>query len=639
MITFKQHFLLEGGAGGHMAHPFELHTVHNGKDLIKFFDKAYGAVKQDAASLKIDGVNVSIKLINIGSANPRFAIDRGSMKELDVKGVTSENIRDRFGVDKSGKEHGMIKAGTDTLAIMDEAIPSITLELEKLGFFNDPNLFFNTEYVKGQTNVLTYDHDFLAIHGVNKFVTNPSGKSRAGVEVPYDKEAMNSLVQKLNKVAEKHNFRVYGDVPVRINAAPDYKSVLNQPFTIVKEGKKYTETLKQALDKAVNPFNHTVTLKDGKKVDAMSRLVYDNILNGVPVEDFVQNKQDYKPAIDAAVIYHATRVLGDALLRVVNSDMGTADKHEGIVIRNTSVAPVPVKVTGSFIVNRDLGKFAKPKPSGEEDNEGDEGFNIDTPNRPANTKLPPRSVFSNPPYEPGDNGMSMTPKPYGPTEALVTSNKLKLFNELTNMVVGNHTPFNKKVIVLYPGRFQPFSKHHEQVFQKLKAKFPQAKVYLATSDRPAKFDPAKHFLNFDEKLMTAIASGIDPNDVIKTANPYQAPEIVNRFPKEDTILILAVGDKDMKEDPRFNFKPKKNGEPSYFQPFKDVDKCESLDKHAYILSMPLEKFTLMGKEVENASVIRDMYRKGNENTRKQIITDLYGKYLPNIKKIFDEKLA
>ena len=631
MNNFKTFFLTEGGAGGHMAHPFELSSVHNGKDLINFFDKAYNIVAKNAASLKIDGVNVSVKLIGTDTETPQFALDRGSMKELDVNGITIDKLNQRF-----GEGHGMLEAGNKTLSIMNAALPNIKPELIKLGFFKDPTLFFNMEYVKGQTNVLTYDHDFLAIHGINKFVTNPTGRSRTGVEVAYDPKIFNSLVEKTNDVAKQHNFRVYGDVPVKVTAAPNYTSVLSHPFTVIKDGEKFTETLKQSLLKSVNPYGKKITLKDGKSVDAMSRGIYDNVLAGYDVSSFIKDKKDYKTAIDGAVIYHSTRMLGDALLRVVNSDMGTADKHEGIVLRNKSLAPVPVKITGSFIVNRDASKFKK---TGEEDNEGDEGFNIDTPERPFNSKLPPRSTFSNPPYEPGDNGMSMTPKPYGPTEALVTSKKLNLFNELTNMVVGNHTPFTKKVIVLYPGRFQPFSKHHEQVFQKLKQKFPHAKVYLATSDRPAKFDPAKHFLNFDEKLMTAVASGIDPNDVIKTANPYQAPEIVNRFAKENTVLILAVGDKDMKEDPRFSFAPKKNGTASYFQPFKNIDKCTSLDQHAYIMSLPTEKFKLLGHNIENASKIRELYRKGDENIRKQIITELYGKYLPYIKKIFDEKLT
>lgn len=634
MNNFKTFFLIEGGAGGHMAHPFDLPNVKNGKDLIKFFNKAYSVVQQDAASLKIDGVNVSLKLVGTNTDNPQFALDRGSMKELDVKGITIDKLGERF-----GEGHGMLEAGSKTLNIMNKALPSIKPELEKLGFFKDPNLFFNMEYVKGQTNVLTYDHDFLAIHGVNKFVTNPTGKSRAGIEVGYDEKAFNSLVNKTNNIASEYNFKVYGDVPVKDTATPNYKAALNHPFTIVKDNKKYNETLEQSLLKATNPVGKKIILKDGKVVDAMSRGIYDNVLAGYDVNAFIKNPKDYQTAIDGAVIYHGTRVLGDALLRVVSSDMGTADKHEGIVLRNKSLASVPVKITGSFIVNRDASRFTKPVTKKEEDNEGDEGFNIDTPNRPANTKLPSRSVFTNPPYQPGDNGMYMTPKPYGPTEALVTSKKLKLFNELTNMVVGNHAPFNRRTIILYPGRFQPFSKHHEKVFQALKHKFPQAKVYLATSDRPAKFDPAKHFLNFDEKLMTAIASGIDPNDVIKTSNPYQAPEIVNRFPKEDTILILAVGEKDMKEDPRFSFNPKKNGNPSYFQPFKKVEDCETLDKHAYILSMPTESFKVMGQNISSATTLRDMYVKGNESTRKQIITELYGKYLPNIKKIFDEKFT
>ena len=64
MKTFKQHFLTEGGAGGHMAHPFDLHTVHNGKDLINFFDKAYIVVKKDAAN-KNNHLGICKKILSI----------------------------------------------------------------------------------------------------------------------------------------------------------------------------------------------------------------------------------------------------------------------------------------------------------------------------------------------------------------------------------------------------------------------------------------------------------------------------------------------------------------------------------------------------------------------------------------------
>ena len=53
-----------GGAAGHMAHPFDLGSVKTGNDLIDIFNKAAAYVEdQGAGSVKIDGVNVSFKLV------------------------------------------------------------------------------------------------------------------------------------------------------------------------------------------------------------------------------------------------------------------------------------------------------------------------------------------------------------------------------------------------------------------------------------------------------------------------------------------------------------------------------------------------------------------------------------------------
>ena len=37
-----------------------------------------------------------------------------------------------------------------------------------------------------------------------------------------------------------------------------------------------------------------------------------------------------------------------------------------------------------------------------------------------------------------------------------------------------------KKVVIYPGRFQPMLPHHAEVYNKLKAQFPGAEVYVAT---------------------------------------------------------------------------------------------------------------------------------------------------------------
>ena len=67
MKTFKQYYstiLNEGGAAGHMAHPFDLPQVKTGKDLVSFFDRAVNSIKTNPPSVKIDGVNASFRLID-----------------------------------------------------------------------------------------------------------------------------------------------------------------------------------------------------------------------------------------------------------------------------------------------------------------------------------------------------------------------------------------------------------------------------------------------------------------------------------------------------------------------------------------------------------------------------------------------
>ena len=149
MKTFKQLYsiLNEGGAAGHMAHPFDVPYNKRGKDLINFFNNIVNSINKNAPSLKIDGVNASFRLIDTETGKT-FALDRGSMKPLDVQGITIDKLLDRF-----GEGHGMVNAGQKLLTIMNEAIPSITPELKKLGLYNNPNRFFNTEFVEGQTNV------------------------------------------------------------------------------------------------------------------------------------------------------------------------------------------------------------------------------------------------------------------------------------------------------------------------------------------------------------------------------------------------------------------------------------------------------------------------------------------------------
>ena len=154
--------LTEGGAAGHMAHPFNLSDVNDGKSLLDVFKKAADSLDKKPGAIKIDGVNASIRLVDL-DGKKQFVMDRGSKMALDVKGITKDDLKNRF---KEG--HGMIKIGGEVLDVFNEALPSIKNDLERLGAYDNPNILFNMEYVSGKTNVQDYGAKFIAIHGLNQ---------------------------------------------------------------------------------------------------------------------------------------------------------------------------------------------------------------------------------------------------------------------------------------------------------------------------------------------------------------------------------------------------------------------------------------------------------------------------------------
>ena len=188
-------------------------------------------------------------------------------------------------------------------------------------------------------------------------------------------------------------------------------------------------------------------------------------------------------------------------------------------------------------------------------------------------------------------------------------------------------------VVIYPGRFHPFHKGHKSVYDTLVKRFGKNRVFIATSN---KIDPPKSPFTFEEKRAMIALTGIDPSRVIQVKNPYQATEITDNYNPQNTIALFAVSDKDMAEDPRFSFKPRKDGNPSYYQPAqKDM---QSLDKHAYIITVPTLSFDVLGKPMRSASEFRANFAKADPETQKAMITDLFGAYDARVDNIMSNKL-
>jgi hypothetical protein len=358
-----------------MIHPFDVPGVNTGQDLIQIFDDAVKSIESERPAVKIDGANVSIKIARDIEGNVyhnadgemEFGVERGTKKEDDIKGVTLDRLGSRF-VNKADptKPHGLIEAGSIILNIFNTALPSIENELTKLKFFGkEDQRFFNMEYVYGHTNVVGYDKNFLAIHGI-KSIDLTTRKSK---EVSYNVNALESIARKIKPIAKKFGFDVYTTIPADIAEDAeqiDFSPALNEEITVLYTADHaVTKRIGAWLKECQNPTGKTVTLANNKRISALGLENYGNVINRVPLDSVIKDNNDVqvKIAVCGAVFLRATLLMGQILKNSLQSEIGAVGGHEGIVVRNLiykgKPVNVPVKFTGEFIVGKEAGKFAK----------------------------------------------------------------------------------------------------------------------------------------------------------------------------------------------------------------------------------------------------------------------------------------
>ena len=366
------------GTPGHMAHPFDVEEIQTGEDLVDYINNAVSQLSAGAiaGSVKWDGINTSIKLITNDDGKKEFRMDRGTSAIDSIIGFDAKAAYKKWGA-----EHGMPKAIENVLAIFNKGIPYIKNELQTLGLWNDPTKYLNTEYIEGTSNVQDYGENILAIHGINQFyekkaqawrIKNGSSMDRpglarplgsdgkpikaGGIEIPYSHTALENLIRKVQPIAQKHNFKIFGDVPVEFDEENelDLEKILELPVQIQTEpGNIKTASLRSWLQMVNHPKDKRVVRADGKSVGALSKDIYMAVLrsaerDGVPLSEYLKDHKDIKDAIDGGIFYHATRLLGQAVKDALTSPAGPLGNHEGVVLRG--LEDFLVKLTGDFII-------------------------------------------------------------------------------------------------------------------------------------------------------------------------------------------------------------------------------------------------------------------------------------------------
>ena len=204
----------------------------------------------------------------------------------------------------------------------------------------------------------------------------------------------------------------------------------------------------------------------------------------------------------------------------------------------------------------------------------------------------------------------------------------------------------KKVVAIYPGRFQPFGPHHKKVFDALSKQFD--KVYITTS---AIQQMPRHPLSFQEKKKHMMKMGIPSSSIIQEKSPYVAINAVKKLSK-DTAVVYAVGQKDRQRIPTGK---KKSGGLTYFQDFKkNIRNLKGHETHGYVFIAPHQKVSGIssGTEIRNLLGSPKLDEKKREQIFKktfgyfdkstyETMTSRFGKLFeffqqPNVKKIIKE---
>ncbi|MAL45759.1 DUF6267 family protein [Hyphomonas sp.] len=175
----------------------------------------------------------------------------------------------------------------------------------------------------------------------------------------------------------------------------------------------------------------------------------------------------------------------------------------------------------------------------------------------------------------------------------------------------------KRVIAIYPGRFQPMGRHHYATYKALADQFGAENTFIVTSNKMGPKSP----LDFDEKKKIMVAHGVPADKIVMSRNPYQAVELTKNFDPATTAVVFAVGGKDMRDSPRFaNLDGMtKKGTPAYYKTYRPGEELIGLDKHGYIAIAPHVEIDVPGFGEMSGTTLRKALKGASQEDFKTIM--------------------
>ena len=531
---YTEGLLLEGGAAGHLAHPFEDEDL-TFNDMREMINRGLigGLDKEAPVSEKLDGQNIAFSVRDgkvVFGRNKGHVRDRGA-NALDVKGIYNQ-FKGRGGI-----ETAFVGAAEDLQSAVKKLSPQ---QVKKM--FGNGSKFMSLEIILPETqNVIPYGRSVLVMHGTITYDKNGEQIERS----TEDGKEFAEAVQKVGADRQK-TFGIEGPKTIAFSDA---------------ESKEYAQKAKE--------FNSTLTATAGKfglsnkaKLGDYRRAWWMNEINnqekklgikfspsqkkglvgrfadgdksfGVKnfeedaqrnwFRDFETNqlakaqKQMIKP------IEHVFLNAGAQSLKRVTNFLSSNNPGAANALRKETLQSIK-----GIKDSKDVDKIAKLQV----ELERLENIGMDK-------IVPSEGVvfqYNGKPYK--FTGL------FAPINQIQGTFKFDKPKKKEAAPVGKEQPkeeSNKNTIAVFSGRFQPFHAGHYSIYKALVDKFGAKNVYIASSNAQ---DPIKSPFPFkDKKDIMSKMFGIPSNKIVKVKNPYAPVEILDKFPP-DTAYVTAVSQKD-----------------------------------------------------------------------------------------------
>lgn len=607
----------EGGAAGHMAHPYE-------DDELKFSDVKEmvrrGLVgeldAEEPVTEKLDGQNI---MFTVRDGQVVFARNKGQVKNKGKTALDSAGISQMF----AGRG-SLQKAFGGAAEDLQRAIDALPQE-QRDEMFSGGSKFMNVEIILPDTqNVIPYGKSVLVFHGTVQY-------DDEGNEIGRSTDDGKTLADQITRVGaqEQQTFGISGPRTISFS---DAQTVRNK--RALKQIAAEIARLQKEYD-----LNDNSTIEDYKLAWWENRLIEISQQTGI---DFTEEEFE-----------GITRrwALGDKSFGVKNIEDPDKKKwfrdfeaKELKQMQQSAVRPLESIFlrTGALALLRVTDLLAANNPESASKLKKEvldtirEIGNTDDRNKLAALqtqieRLEDVGIDSIVPSE----GMVFiyNGKPYKFTGAFAPVNQilgtLKFDKGKATVVepdpdterstdeppVQPPTPPGKhRTVAVFTGRFQPFHAGHYSIYQELVKQFGRENVFIATSD---KTEAGKSPFGFRDKeeIMTRMFD-IPEEMIVQVKNPYAPVEVLETLPP-DTTYVTAVSQKDAD----------RLGGGKYFEPYDAKTSTGGYEKKGYFIVAPEMQLSIDGKNISGTQLRSIM---GNpdiiDDVKKEIFTKVYGKF-------------